>query len=148
MARMVPYRRKNGLVFNDGFSDMYNMIDNFFNEPRTRSLENISFKVDIKENDEEYIIEAEMPGYDKEDIEIKVKDDSICISASKDEEIDKSDEENKYIHKERKSSNMVRTMSFVDMDPEKLAAKLDKGILTINVSKRKENDNTRTLEIE
>lgn len=147
MANLRPYRR-NSLIFNDGFSEMQNMIDSFFNEARPRSLENSSFKVDIADQGDSYLVEAEMPGFEKEEINIKVEDDTITISASKEESIEEKDEETNYIHRERRSSTMSRTMSFVDMDTEKLEASLDKGVLSIKVGKKDQDSGIKTLEIQ
>lgn len=149
MANMKPYKRRNGSIYNYGYNDLNNMIDSFFNtSPSTNSMANASFKVDISDEEDKYVIEAEMPGLEREDIDLTVDDNTITISVEKDEETDESDEEKNYIHKERRTSKMKRSMSFVDMDEEKISAKLDKGILTIEVGKEKEEEKTKSIEIE
>ncbi|KOA18643.1 hypothetical protein CLHOM_29270 [Clostridium homopropionicum DSM 5847] len=70
MAGLVPFNKKKGDLLNTGFKDFYNMLDDFFtdNWPSRRSLERDTFKVDVQEKDNEYLIEAELPGVKKEEV--------------------------------------------------------------------------------
>lgn len=146
MVNLKPYRRSD-LVFNNNLNEMYNMIDSFFGGDRLTALENSSFKIDIKDNEDAYIVEAELPGFDKDDISVEVEKGRLTISANKDEEIDKSDEKSNYIHRERRTSSVSRTMTFKDMNEEKLKAELDDGILTVKVPKLAKENQARQIEI-
>lgn len=146
MVNLKPYRRSD-LVFNNNLNEMYNMIDSFFGGDRLTALENSSFKIDIRDEDDAYIVEAELPGFDKDDISVEVEKGRLTISANKDEEIDKSDEKSNYIHRERRTSSMSRTMTFKDMNEEKLKAELDDGILTVKVPKLAKENQARQIEI-
>lgn len=60
-------------------------MDDFFNDslPTARTLRNDTFKIDVKEEDNTYIVEAELPGFRKEDIKLDMNDDTLSISASR-----------------------------------------------------------------
>ena len=146
MVNLKPYRRSD-LVFNNNLNEMYNMIDSFFGGDRLTALENSSFKIDIKDNEDAYIVEAELPGFDKDDITVEVEKGRLTISANKEEEVDKSDEKENYIHRERRTSSMSRSMTFKDMNEEELKAELDDGILTIKVPKIAKENQARQIEI-
>ncbi|MGO3018648.1 MAG: Hsp20/alpha crystallin family protein [Anaerococcus sp.] len=147
MANII---RRNNNLMNSNFRDFNNMIDSFFNDDflRMGSVYESSFKVDVSKSDNGYLVEAEMPGFTKDDIAISLDEGKLTISAQKNEEIDKSNEDKNYIHKERKSSKVSRTMYFDDIDEENINAKLEDGVLTINLGKKEIKDSKKHIEIE
>lgn len=144
---MNNLRLRNNNIMDRSFEDFYNVIDDFFNDSFTpaRAMESASFKVDIEDRDDSYAITAELPGFDKDDIEITLSDGKLRISAEKEES--EEEEKKNFIHRERKVSAMSRTMYFEDIDPENLKASLDQGVLEIIVPK-KEQDVSKKIEIE
>lgn len=147
MANII---RRNNDLLSSNFRNFNSMIDSFFNDDfLTRgSVYESSFKVDVSQSDEGYLVEAEMPGFSKEDISISLDEGKLIIAANKDEEIDKSDEEKNYIHKERKSSQMSRTMYFPDVDEDSVKASLKDGILEIKLLKNEIKERKKQIEIE
>lgn len=146
-----PYRNyRNYGIANRGFGDFYNMIDSFFNDeiPSQKTMNACSFKVDIAEAEDGYTVEAELPGFNKEEIDIHLEEGQLTISAEKTEESDHSDEDKNYIHKERRFSKMSRSMYFKDIDEEHLKAKLDDGILTIEIPKLEKEETFKKISIE
>ena len=150
MAGLVPYNRKNRALTDRGFGDFrdfYNMVDDFFNDswPSKRSLRD-SFKIDVQENDEEYLIEAELPGVDKDEVSIDIDEGRMTISVKREEN---KDEENKnYLHKERRFSSMSRSLYLDDAKSEGIKAKLENGVLNIKVPKEGKPNNSVQIEIE
>ena len=66
MAGLIPFRRNSSLV-NSRFPDFYDMLDDFFGDnwwPR-KPLTQETFKIDVQDNENEYIVEAELPGSEK-----------------------------------------------------------------------------------
>ncbi|WP_246060417.1 Hsp20/alpha crystallin family protein [Peptoniphilus catoniae] len=145
-----PYGRNDLGLADKGFEDFYNMIDNFFNDEFTpqRAINSASFKVDIAEDDKGYTVEAELPGFDKEDISISLEEGKLTLVAEKKEETDKSDKSKNYIHKERKMSHMQRTMFFKNIDEDGLTARLENGVLEIKVPKKEIQSKTKNIAIE
>lgn len=149
MRNLQPFKT-NDMIYDNGFRNFYNMIDDFFDNKFTPelALQNGSFKVDIQDNDSEYIVEAELAGYSKDEIKISMEDGKLTISACKNEEVDNSDEKKNYVHKERKVSHMTRSMYFEDADSDKIKAKLQDGVLEINIPKKENIENKKIIDIE
>ena len=151
MAGLVPYNRRNrGLVdrgFGD-FRDFYTMVDDFFNDswPSRRSFARDTFKIDVQENDSEYLIEAELPGVDREEVNIDMNEGRMTISVQREENIN---EENKnYVHKERRFSSMSRSLYLDDAKSDGIKAKLENGVLNIKVPKENKPDSSVKIDIE
>lgn len=148
MAGMVPFNRRKNELASTGFEDFYNMLDDFFTDgwPGRRSLATDTFKLDVKEEEKNYTIEAELPGVKKEEINISLDDGRLLISVTRDE---KNEEEKKgYVHRERRYSSMQRSIILPDADSEGIKAKLDNGELTVTVPKREKKDTSVMIDVE
>ena len=148
MAGLIPFNRKQNDLMNIGFDDFSNMLDDFFTGswPIQRSLAGDTFKIDIQDNDTEYTIEAELPGVKKEDEEITLKDGRLNLSVKKEEVSENKSK--KYIHRERKYAQMSRSILLADADDEGIKAKLEEGVLTIQVPKKQHEDTSKRIMIE
>lgn len=93
-----------------------------------------SFKTDISETDREYIIEADLPGFAKDQIEVALQDGNLTISANKDEVIEET--KGNYLRKERRSGQLLRTFAFDNIDPDHVTAAYRDGVLKINLPKK------------
>ncbi|MCE5201425.1 MAG: Hsp20/alpha crystallin family protein [Synergistaceae bacterium] len=148
MVGLVPFnRRSKDVAASTGFGDFYNVLDDFFSNdwPFRRSLANDTFKVDVQDNDNEYLIEAEMPGVDKKDINVALDEGKLLISVTRDE---KTEEKNKnFIHRERRQVSMSRSIYLADAKNEGIKAKLENGLLRITVPKE-EKPGTTTIAID
>ena len=94
------------------------------------------FRADIKENDKEYIVEAELPGYDKDDIEINLVDDRLTISAQKSEEV--KEERDNYIRRERQVGRISRSFMVANIKNKDVKAEYVDGLLRIVLPKDEE----------
>ena len=144
MTGMVPFNKRNsGLT---GFDDFYNMLDDFFGDSwLSRTFPRGAFKVDVQENKNEYLIEAELPGIDKDQIDLQMNDGRLTISVNREDHVN---EENKnYIHRERRVSSMTRSIYLPDAKADGVRARMDNGVLNIAVLKQ-ENAAPRTNRIE
>lgn len=148
MSGLIPFNRKRNDLMNIGFDDFSNMLDDFFTGswPIQRSLAGDTFKIDIQDNDTEYTIEAELPGVKKEDVEITLNDGRLNISVKKEEVSENKSK--KYIHRERKYAQMSRSILLADADDEDIKAKLEEGVLTIQVPKKQHEDTSKRIMIE
>lgn len=116
-------------------------LDDFFKPVVRRN----DVKCDIYEEDGVYHIEMDIPGYDKKDINIEVKDGYLTVTASKEKE-----EENKtknYIRRERTYGSFSRSFSLGDIDVDKIDAKFENGILDILIPKEEVVETKKTIEI-
>ncbi len=92
-----------------------------------------AMKTDIKETDDTYIVEAEMPGVSKENVEIICEKGVLTITAKASEE--STEDKGGYICKERTAGEMIRRFGIPDIDEEKISAKMEDGILTVTLPK-------------
>lgn len=147
MAGLIPFNwRKHNLV-NPETYDFNNMLEDFFNDdfPFRRNLQNDSFKIDLQENEKEYVVEAELPGISKEDVNLSFEDGRLKIAVKKEETTE--DKNKNYIHRERKLSSMERVILLSDIAESEVKAKLDNGILTINIPKKEKAEKSLKIEI-
>lgn len=103
-------------------------------------------KSDIKETETSYIVEAELPGYSKEDIGIELSEGVLTISA----ETKKESEEKKdnFVRRERYSGKVVRSYSFDDVDEDTVKAKYENGILSVELTKVSKKPLKKNITIE
>jgi len=153
MPTLIPFNRKNtNLTRTDtGFDTLYNMLDDFFNDSfaPNRNLLRDTFKIDIEEKENEYLIEAELPGVKKEEINLNIEDDNLCVSVNRMEETNNDGKDGKnYIHRERRVSSMSRRVRLANAALDEIKAKLEEGILTITVPKYVKANTSRKIEIE
>jgi len=149
MAGLVPFNRKNKEIStNTGFEDFYNVLDDFFSNdwPFRRTLTHDTFKVDVEDNGNEYLIEAEVPGVDKKDINVELNDGKLMISITRDES-NESKKKN-FIHRERRFSSMSRSIYLEDSKPDGIKAKLENGLLKVVVPKEDKPNNSITIDVE
>lgn len=147
MANMVPFNRRSRGVTPVGFDNFRNMLDDFFTDSWTpqRNLLKDSFKIDVQETEEGYLIEADMPGIDRKDIDLEFGQDNLRISVNR-EDIKEEDTKN-YIHKERRYSSMTRNIYLGDIKQEAIDAKLENGVLIVNVPKVHKSSKIKKINI-
>ena len=110
-------------IFNDNFDQMDNSYDSW------RPL------ADIKENDTNYSIVADIPGFTKKDIEITINNSILTITGEKKNET-KNEESGNFYHRERHLGRFFRSFSLPDtVDEDRVDAEFKDGVLTITLHK-------------
>lgn len=149
MAGLIPFNRRSNELMRTGagFNDFYNMLDDFFSDGLmpSRNLLRDTFKLDIVEKDNAFLVEAEMPGIKKDEIDLNIDNDTLCITVNRTEESE--DEGKNYIHKERRVSSMSRRIRLADTKLDEITAKLDDGVLTVTIPKETKAEKTRKIDI-
>lgn len=122
-------------IFNRGFMNDF-FDDDFLMDFRGNKTNNL-MKSDIKEMENSYLLEVELPGFDKNEIKAEVKNGYLVIEAKHDENKDEKDEEGKYIRKERYSGYCTRNFYVGEGLTEKdIKGKFENGILCLEVPKK------------
>lgn len=141
MANITPYNKKNNDVDKKAKEvlDIEKLFESLFNDSFFPTLiGGSSIKVDIMENEREYVVEAELPGVSKEEINVDLKNDKLTISVQRKQEIDETREN--YIRRERKSGALSRVFYLPNIKEEEVKARFSNGMLTLNLPKLKETE--------
>jgi len=129
MFNLVPFvRRSSGIQKYNNLFDIEDIFENFFNDRFFPTLYRNSYqmKVDIKENEKEFIFEAELPGITKEEVNIEIDEERLTIAVQKKEQTD--EEKDNYIRKERSFSTMTRSFAISNVETDNVNAKFENGI--------------------
>lgn len=110
--------------------------------------ENNMMKTDVKENENDYELQVEVPGVSKENISIDYENGYVTIAAKTNKSKDEKDKEGNYIRRERYSGSYSRSYYVGEVDRESIKAKLDNGILSIIVPKAKAEEQKKAIAIE
>lgn len=122
---------------NLGFSLFDNMFDDMFKDPFfTNSSTTKLMKTDIQEKDNNYILDMDLPGYDKSDIKALLKDGYLTITAQKNTSKEDKDEKGNYIRRERYCGKCSRSFYVGEnLKEEDIKASFNNGILKLTFPK-------------
>lgn len=140
MYGLTPFERNSYNLFN-AFHDFEK---DFFNN----RLPAESCKTDIKEEDGRYVVEAELPGFEKDDINIDINGNTLTISAENSVTNEEKSDGGKYIRRERSYGAYSRSFDISNIDAEHIDAEYKNGVLILNLPKKdKVVPDARRLEI-
>ena len=128
MFGMLPFERNDDNLF-DTFD---NFTRNFF---RSNNANLPAFRTDIREAGDKFVLEAELPGFNKEDIKLDVKDGILTITAEHSENKDEKDEKGTYIRRERRYGSFTRSFDITGTDESGITATYNNGVLELNLPK-------------
>lgn len=151
MFDLKPYERKNNVSSYNPFRDMEDFERNFFSNPfgffGPNSL--AEFKTDITDNGNEYVLEADLPGFKKEDIKLDINGDVLTVQAERHSEHEDKDKKNKYVRCERSYGLYSRQFDVSEIDTENIKAKYEDGVLKLTLPKKTEvSSSPKRVEIE
>ena len=93
-------------------------------------------KTDVKETDEGYEVDVELPGFKKDEVHVDLKNGYLTISAEKGLDKDESDKKGKYIRQERYAGACSRSFYVgEDVEPSEISGKFEDGILKLSIPK-------------
>ncbi len=143
MASMIPYDRYPRALRSWPFDE----FDRFFDAPfAALSTGNAGFKMNVEDAGTAYVVTAELPGVKREDIDVELNEGRLSVSVEKKE----TDEEKgkNYLYKESGEWSATRGVFLKDAATTGLTAKLEGGILTVNVPKQDEKANVTKIAID
>ena len=127
--------RRTGDIFEDTFNSLFRP---FYVEEGATLM-----KTDIRETENAYLMDVEMAGFDKKDIELKFESGYLTVSAKKS---DKEEHDN-YIRRERAYS-CSRSYYLGDVSEKEIKAKYQNGVLEVTVPKQKPENTTHSISID
>ena len=146
MFGLIPYR-KNLIQAPQSIFDVENLFNSFFRDSFFPTLiQNVGeMKVDIKETDNSYILEADLPGVKKNDLQVEFEDNCLSISVIRDEQVEEKKEN--YLRRERRYNSISRTFTFENVNQEEISAKYENGVLTVTLPKKEIQSKGRRIQI-
>ncbi len=130
----------------NGF-DLFNFI-NDLDKQFSDTMPVNSCRTDIRDEGDKYVMESELPGFEKEDIKLDINGSYLVISAQHENTEEKKEDSGKYIHRERNFGSYKRSFDISDVDADGISAEYKNGILIIDLPKKKpEEPVAKRLEI-
>ncbi len=131
-------------MFDDLFNDFGRDLMNIDRTLYGKNAKNL-MKTDVKDDGDHYEVAVDLPGFNKDEVKVDLKDGYLTITAGKSLE-KKDDEKSKYIRQERYVGSMTRSFYVGEVRPEDVHGKYESGVLTLTVPKEvqhKVEPNTR-----
>ena len=152
MFELKPYTHRNALASRDPFRDLDALEREFFGLTPYRFFADNGlgeFRTDLKDNGTSYVLEADLPGFDKKDIKIEMNGDILTITAERHSEHEEEDKKKNYIRCERSYGSYSREFDISGVEADGITAKYENGVLTLKMPKKSKTlPETRKLEIE
>ena len=150
MFDLIPSTRRVQIypAFPKTLNEIENLFESFFNEPFFSGLQQNanSLKVDIRDNDSEYILETDLPNVKKENLNLTFEDNVLTIVVEQDQQV-KEEKEN-YIRHERYQQSVSRKFAFDDVNSEGIQAKYENGVLTVTLPKSQVKEQKHQIQIQ
>ena len=116
----------------------FDLLEDMFFDPFFRTNENKMMKTDIKEHENSYTIDVDLPGYDKENIKVAIDDGYLTVHATMDNS-NEDTEKGKFVRRERYFGECSRSFYVGDnIEVEDIKASFKNGTLTLEIPKKEE----------
>ena len=107
-----------------------------------------SVSMDVAEQDDEYVVTADLPGYEKADIDLSISERTLRVGVDREESTDESDKEGTYIRRERRRQSVSRTITLPEeVEEDEASAAYNNGVLTVTLPKRDRSSGSRSIDI-
>lgn len=127
MFGMIPFERSDNNIFD--------LFDNFQKQFFRNSNATLpAFRADIRDLDDKFVLEAELPGFNKEDISLDLKEGILTIKAEHKE--DQTQKQGEYIRRERRTGSFARSFDVSGIDESGISAAYKNGILEVTLPKQ------------
>ena len=143
MASLIPYSNYERALRRQFPFDMF---DDLLASPLSAVNANDAFKMDVEDTGDSYVVNAYLAGVGRDEIDVELNEGRLSISVDK-TETEETQKKN-YLHKETRSWSASRGVYLKDAATEGLSAKLDNGVLTINVPKQTAKENVTKVSID
>ncbi|MBS6365811.1 MAG: Hsp20/alpha crystallin family protein [Clostridiales bacterium] len=114
-----------------GHNRLFDLFDNFDQELLPTMTG--SFRTDILDQGEAYVLQAELPGFHKEDIKVELKEGVLTIEAKRAEQSE--EEKEGYVRRERRTGTFSRRFNVTGIQENAISAKFHDGILELTLPK-------------
>ena len=122
-------------LFDDFFNDPFGMIAAPAENPLYGKHAKNMMKTDVRELDDAYELDIDLPGFKKDEITVDLKNGYLTIGATKGLDKDEQDKNGRYIRRERYAGTCSRSFYVGDVQPSDIGARYEDGILKLSVPK-------------
>ena len=129
MFELIPFERR--MASFDPFRMMADMERGFF-QPSSSGL--ASFRTDVRDEGDAFMLEAELPGFKKEDISIDIKDERLTISAER--KLENDEQKPNFVKRERYYGSYKRSFGLEGINTDSIEASYIDGVLSLRLPKR------------
>lgn len=132
MFDMTPFER--GILGTRNLFDYFDKMERSLFDGADNGI--TAFRTDIVDKGDKYVLRAELPGFNRDDIKVDVHEGTMTISAQT--QMEKEEKEENYVRRERRFGAFSRSFDVTGIDADKIAAKYNNGILELDLPKRVE----------
>lgn len=129
MFELIPFERR--MASFDPFRMMADMERSFF-QPGVNSVS--TFRTDVRDEGDSFRLDAELPGFRKEDISIDIKDERLTISAQR--KLENEEEKPNFIKRERFYGSYKRSFGLDGINTDAIEASYTDGVLSLKLPKQ------------
>ena len=135
-------------LFDDWFDESFGMLPEWGsrNPLYGKHAKNL-MKTDVRETEDSYELDIDLPGFKKDEINVDLKDGYLTISAAKGLDKDEKDKKGKYIRQERYAGACSRSFYVGDVEPKDVSASYEDGILKLSMPKQAKKDLPKSTSI-
>lgn len=135
MFGLIPFGKDRRPASREDF--FTHMMANFFNEDFLAPFSGAGqqLRVDLKETDDAYLVEADLPGIAKEDISLQYADHYLTISAKR-QEYEQQEAEGQYLRRERRYGEFRRSFYMSNVQEDNISAEFKNGVLKVSLPKQ------------
>ena len=131
MFDLIPFGRPTARFGFNPFREMEELEKQFFGRS---SL--VEFRTDIRDRKDSYLLEADLPGFAKEDIHIELDGDYMTIRAERQSSKEETDENGCLVRSERSYGSFARSFNVGDVNTEEISASYENGVLRLTMPKK------------
>lgn len=148
MFEIIPMT--NSRSFWSPFREMDSLARAFFNEPFFSEKTQIKpFRTDIRKIENGFVLEADLPGFDKKDIAVDIDGDILTIKAERHSESENSESKDSFVRIERSYGSYERSFDVSGINTDLISAKYENGVLVLNMPEKEPvKQETKKLEIQ
>ncbi|MDE6107185.1 MAG: Hsp20/alpha crystallin family protein [Oscillospiraceae bacterium] len=130
MFGMIPFDRSD--------NNLFDTFDSFARDFFRKSNADLpAFRTDIRDAGDSYVLDAELPGFNKEDITLDLKDGILTITAAHSESSESQSDNGTYIRRERRYGSFQRSFDVTGIEESGITAGYQNGVLTLTLPKAK-----------
>ena len=145
----IMHRNTHPMNAYNPFRDMEEMERRFFNDPFFSAPDLATFKTDITDEGDHFLLEADLPGFDKNDIHLEINGDTLSVQAVRHSKVEKKDGNNRVVRMERSYGTYSRSFDVSGVETGEISASFADGVLKLSLPTRQESlPSTRRIAIE